>query len=224
MKNLSIDTSSEICGVSLLENDKLIDDNSLNNGRTHSENLMPLIKEILERNRLTLSDIGLISLVVGPGSFTGIRIGVSTIKALAEVYQIKIAAVTSLEALAKNLEGDFIKIGLIDARNDQVYCGIFDSKNNLLEDYIANSIDYAINQIVKYKGKNIAISGNGAIKYKELLLAKIPNVTFCENNVQKAENVGKIGYVKYLRNELENSDTVMPLYMRKSQAERQKFS
>ena len=220
MKNLSIDTSSEICGVSLLEDDKLIDDNSLNNGRTHSENLMPLIKEILDRNNIDLSGIDLISIVVGPGSFTGIRIGVATVKALAEVHKIKIATVTSLEALAENIEGDFIKIGLIDARNDQVYCGIFDRENNLLEKYIADSIDYAIEQITKYKGKNIAVSGNGAIKYRELLSEKIPNIIFCEDNIQKAENVGKIGYRKYLRNELQTSDTVMPLYMRKSQAER----
>ena len=224
MKNLSIDTSSEICGVSLLEDDKLIDDNSLNNGRTHSENLMPLIKEILDRNNIDLSGIDLISIVVGPGSFTGIRIGIATVKALAEVHEIKIADVTSLEALAENIVGDFIKIGLIDARNDQVYCGIFDRENNLLEKYIADSIDYAIEQITKYKGKNIAVSGNGAIKYRELLSEKISNIIFCEDNIQKAENVGKIGYRKYLRNELQASDTVMPFYMRKSQAERQKFS
>ena len=56
MKNLAIDTSSEVCGVAILEDDKLIDDNSLNNGKTHSENLMPLIKEVLERNNLSLKD------------------------------------------------------------------------------------------------------------------------------------------------------------------------
>ena len=83
MKNLAIDTSSEVCGVSLLENDKLIDDNSLNNGKTHSENLMELIKEILERNNIGLNEIDLISCVVGPGSFTGIRIGISSVKAMA---------------------------------------------------------------------------------------------------------------------------------------------
>lgn len=69
MKNLAIDTSSEICGVSLLEDGRLIDDNSLNNGKTHSENLMPLIKEILERNKLQLSNIDLISANVGPRFF-----------------------------------------------------------------------------------------------------------------------------------------------------------
>ena len=191
MKNLSIDTSSEICGVALLENDKLIYDNSLNDGKTHSENLMPLIKEILEKNNLKLSGIDLISLVVGPGSYTGIRIGVSTVKALVEVNKIKIASVTSLEVLAENILENSIKVALIDARNDQVYCGIFDNKNNLLEDYIADSIDFAIQKISNYVGKNICISGSGAIKYKDLLLEKIPNIKFADENVQKVENVRK---------------------------------
>lgn len=222
MKNLSIDTSSEICGVSLLENDELIDDNSLNNGRIHSENLMPLIKEILEKNDLRLSEIGLISVVVGPGSFTGIRIGIATVKALAEVNQIKIAAVTSLETLAENIEGDFVKIALIDARNDQVYCGIFDKENILLEEYIADSIDCAIKQIKKYSNKKIMVSGNGIEKHKDLLLREISNISFCNQNEQKAENVGKIGYRKYLKNELSNGDNIMPIYLRKSQAERLK--
>ena len=103
-----------------LEDDKLIDDNSLNNGKTHSENLMPLIKEVLERNNLSLKEIDLISCVVGPGSFTGIRIGIAAVKALAEVNNIKIASITSLESLVQNINSK-TKVSMIDARNDQVY-------------------------------------------------------------------------------------------------------
>lgn len=120
MKNLAIDTSSEVCGVAILEDDKLIDDNSLNNGKTHSENLMPLIKEVLERNNLSLKEIDLISCVVGPGSFTGIRIGIAAVKALAEVNNIKITSITSLESLVQNINSK-TKVSMIDARNDQVY-------------------------------------------------------------------------------------------------------
>lgn len=120
MKNLAIDTSSEVCGVAILEDDKLIDDNSLNNGKTHSENLMPLIKEVLERNNLSLKEIDLISCIVGPGSFTGIRIGIAAVKALAEVNNIKIASITSLESLVQNINSK-TKVSMIDARNDQVY-------------------------------------------------------------------------------------------------------
>lgn len=220
MKILAIDTSSEICGVCILEDNKLIDDNSLNNGMTHSENLMPLISEILERNNLKLSDIELIACTVGPGSFTGIRIGVATIKALAEVNNIKLAEITSLEVLAGNIENAEYKVSIIDARNDQVYCGVFDKENNLIEDMIADSINNTIQKLKKYN--NIVCVGNGAIKHKELLKSQIPDIEFCEENIQKAEIAGKIGYTKFLNNDLKSADDILPIYLRKSQAERMK--
>ncbi len=220
MKILAIDTSSEICGVALLEDNNLIQDNSLNNGKTHSENLMILIKEILENNNVDLKDIDLISCVVGPGSFTGIRIGVSTVKALSEVNQIPIAEVTSLETLAENIGSVKTKVAMIDARNDQVYCGIFDENNNLIEPYIANSIEFVIDKLKKYE--NIEFSGNGAIKFKELITKKLNNVKFCNCNEQIAENVGRIGLRKYKLNKVKNADELLPIYLRKSQAERMK--
>lgn len=220
MKILAIDTSSEVCGVCVLEDDKLIDDNSLNNGMTHSENLMTLVSEILERNNLKISDIDLISCVVGPGSFTGIRIGVATIKALAEVHNIKIAELTSLEVLAGNINDEGIKISIIDARNDQVYCGIFDKDNNLIEEMIADSIDNTVQKLKQYS--NIICVGNGAGKHKELLIKEISNISFCENNAQSAYVVGKLGYKKYLEKSVKTADEILPIYLRKSQAERMK--
>ena len=91
MRILAIDTSSPICSVAILENDNLIDEINLDDGRTHSENLMPLIDSILKRNNLDIKNIEMISCCVGPGSFTGIRIGVATIKPMAEVLNIKVA-------------------------------------------------------------------------------------------------------------------------------------
>ena len=220
MKILAIDTSSEICGVCLLEDNNLIDNNSLNNGMTHSENLMPLISEILERNNLKIGDIDLIACVVGPGSFTGIRIGVSTIKGLAEVENIKIVELTALEVLAGNINNEGIKVSIIDARNDQVYCGIFDKENNLIEEMIADSIDNTILKLKKYS--NITFVGNGAIKYKDLLNKEIAGINFCDNNLQSAYVVGKLGYKKYLENNLKTADELLPIYLRKSQAERMK--
>ena len=220
MKILAIDTSSEVCGVCVLEDDKLIDDNSLNNGMTHSENLMTLVSEILERNNLKISDIDLISCVVGPGSFTGIRIGVATIKALAEVHNIKIAELTSLEVLAGNINNEGIKVSIIDARNDQVYCGIFDKDNNLIEEMIADSIDNTVQKLKQYS--NIICVGNGAGKHKELLIKEISNISFCENNAQSAYVVGKLGYKKYLEKSVKTADEILPIYLRKSQAERMK--
>jgi tRNA threonylcarbamoyladenosine biosynthesis protein TsaB len=220
MKNLAIDTSSSICSVAILENDNLIDEINIDDGKTHSENLMPILDEILKRNNIDIKDIEMISCCSGPGSFTGIRIGVASIKPIAEVLNIKVAQVTSLETLARNVENENTIVSLIDARNNQVYCGIFDEKYNKKEEYIADDINVVIEVLKKYK--DIVFVGNASIIHKELLQEKIESCKFSEENNQYAKNVGKIGYKKYLENDLCSADTIMPIYLRKSQAERQK--
>lgn len=220
MKILAIDTSSSVCATALLEDEKIIDENNLDSGRTHSENLMPLIKELLDRNNLSLQDINLIAVTVGPGSFTGIRIGIASIKPMAEVYNIPVASVTSLETLARNDESSKNKIVLIDARNNQVYAGVFDCNYNLLEDYIADDINEVIKKINKYE--NSVIIGDAGILHKEVLKANIKGIEFSENNKQSAISTGRIGYKKFLNKDLKNADTVLPTYLRKSQAERMK--
>ena len=196
MKILAIDTSSSICSTAILDDEVLIDKNELNNGRTHSENLMPLIDELLKRNNITVKDINLLACSVGPGSFTGIRIGVASIKAIAEVLKIKVAGVTSLETLAKNVKDADTIVSLIDARNNQVYCGIFDRKCNKKEEYIADDINEVIKNLKKYD--KITFVGSGAVLHKDLLKEELENVKFSDLNEQSAENVGKIGYKKYL--------------------------
>jgi len=220
MKILSIDTSSDICGVALLENDNLIDDNSISNGMTHSENLMPLISELLKRNNIELKEINLIACSVGPGSFTGIRIGVSTAKAFAEVNNIKIAEVTSLETLSQNIENSDTKVSLIDARNNQVYCGIFDNNGILKEEYLADDINVIIERMSKYK--DITVVGSGAELHKALLTEKILDIKFSKDNFQTAIGTGIVGYKKSINNDLKNADEFLPIYLKKSQAERLK--
>ena len=221
MKVLAIDTTSEVCGVAILDNENLIVENSLTNGLTHSENLMPLVKEALEKSRLTIKDINLVACCTGPGSFTGIRIGVASCKALCEVCNLKIAEVTSLESLAKNIENFCeTKVTLIDARNNQCYMGIFDNEINLKEEYIADDINILIEKISKYS--DITFIGNGAVLHKDLILSKISNAKFENNNLQNAYSCGLIGLKKYKLNELVTPDELLPNYLKKSQAERLK--
>jgi len=220
MKILSIDTSSSNCATALLEDDKLIDENSLNNGKTHSENLIPLIDELLKRNNLGFNEIGLISVSIGPGSFTGIRIGIASIKAIAQVHNIKIAGVTSLETLARIDESEKNKVCLIDCKNDQVYFAAFDKDYNLIDDYKADDINNLLDTLKNFEGS--VFIGDGAIFHKELLQNNIKNISILENAMQTAENTGKIGYKKLLENSLYNADTIVPFYIRKSQAERLK--
>ena len=92
--------------------------------------------------------------------------------------------------------------------------------NNLIEEMIADSIDNTVQKLKKFS--NITFVGNGAIKYKELLNKEMSNISFCDNNSQNAYIVGKLGYKKYLENNLKTADELLPIYLRKSQAERMK--
>ena len=220
MKILSIDTSSNICSVSLLENNNVIKELNIDNEKTHSEKLMPLVKEIFELTNTNLKQVNLIACDKGPGSFTGIRIGISSVKAMAQVLDIPTFGVTSLEGLAYNVElinGTICS--LIDARNNQVYCGIFDNEYNLLEDYLADDINIVIEHLKKYQ--NITFVGDGSIIHKSLLKDNLCNVQFSEKNKLSSVNIGKCAY-KNLEGCKENADTLLPLYLRKSQAERMK--
>ena len=151
MTILAISTSSNICSVALLKNMDTILELNTDDSKTHSENLMPLIDELFTKCSMKLSDIDLIGVDSGPGSFTGIRIGISTVKGLAAPSNIPIVPVSSLEALSYNsVQHKGHICSLIDARNAQVYVGIFDSEHNLCTDYIADDINNIMPIINQY--------------------------------------------------------------------------
>ena len=102
MKFLSITTSSNICSISLFKENTPIDTLEVDNEKTHSEKFLPLLKHLMDENNVCFRDLTYIAIDVGPGSFTGIRIGIASIKAIAEVHNLKIIGVTSLKALSYN--------------------------------------------------------------------------------------------------------------------------
>lgn len=218
MKILSVSTSSNIASVSISENDKCILELNINNNKTHSETLIPLMDKLFHETNLKLSDIGLVACDIGPGSFTGIRIGISSVKAIADSLNVSIIDVSSLEALAYNIQGKNCETicSLIDARNNQVYCGIFDKNYNLLEDYLADDINNVIKDLQKYE--NVIFVGDGAITHKDLLEIKV----FQYDNVIHAKSIAKCAYNKFKNNNTKTADSLAPLYLRKSQAERMK--
>ena len=219
MKILSIDTSSKICGIAILEDKKLIKEVLQDNGLTHSETLMPIIKNTLEEINLSLNDMDLIVCDKGPGSFTGIRIGVATTKAFSDSLDIKAIGISSLESLAYNVKSEGVICSLIDAKNDNVYVGVFeniDDKYILRRNFSTENINSLLEEF-KSAQYDITFVGDGATNYKSQILESLPNSIFVENNDLSAYNLGLAG-LKHFEDNL--FDDVLPLYLRKPQAER----
>ena len=119
---LGISTSSSSASVCIANDSTIIKELIIDNTKTHSETLVPLMDELLKSTNISLNEINLIACDVGPGSFTGIRIGIATVKAIAESLKIPVVDVSSLEALAYLVENPTGNIcSLIDAKNNQVY-------------------------------------------------------------------------------------------------------
>lgn len=229
MKILAIDTSSKICSVAVLDDNEVLIEKHIDDSTTHSQKLMPMINDILKTCKLDLSDFDLFACSIGPGSFTGVRIGVSTVKAFCDVTNIPVASVSSLEGLAYNsLDSNFkesIICSLIDAKNDNVYCGIFKKENNdfiQLEDLCAKNINEILDILDKYSSSSILFVGDGAVCHKYAICQKLSKTTFIEKhlNDQTASSIGKAGFNKYKQGLAGDSNSITPLYLRKSQAER----
>lgn len=211
---LGISTSSNIASVALSKDAECIKELNINNNKTHSETLLPLINELLSETNIKLQDINLIACDNGPGSFTGIRIGISTVKAIAESLNIPVIAVSSLEGLAYNIHDSECICSLIDARNNQVYCGLFDSNHTLIGNYMADDINTILPVI--NQSKDILFVGDGAVAHKGLL-----NINdFKSDNLLHAKNINLCAFNKFSKGEILSADSILPMYLRKSQAER----
>ena len=222
MKILSIETSSNICSVAILENDNCIKEISIPDLKTHSVVLMPTISQILNEQNLTLDNIDLLCCSIGPGSFTGIRIGISTMKAFGMVRKTPIVGVSSLLGLTyANSFKENIVCSLIDAKNDNVYCGIFDENHNLLEDYLADSIEQVMSVLEKYSSPLFFV-GDGALAHKEILQSHFPNANFATDslNYTSAKNIGIAGYNNYIQNIVTNYHDLEPMYLKKASAKK----
>lgn len=213
MKILAISTSSDTCSVSLLEDDKCIKELNIQNEKTHSEKLMPLIDELFTSTNLTLKDVNLIACNNGPGSFTGLRIGIATVKALAEVQGIPVIGCSSLDALSYNVKNSEYICSLLDARNNQVYCAIYNSNHELISDYMADDINNLIQIFTQYN--SIAFVGDGFSNHQDLF-----SQAEVYNNTIYSKNIGICGYKKFLLGKATTPDLLSVMYLRKSQAER----
>ncbi len=224
MRILSVGTSGKNCTVAILEDEIIKKEINNQEGQTHSQTLMPQIKEIMEAENLNFDMIDAYAVSVGPGSFTGIRIGVSTIKGFCISHPKKVFDVPSLLALAYNVK-DFrgTIVSCIDAKNDNVYSAIYDNTSGipqLLGDYISDNVEVLIDKIKGIKG-SVIIVGDGVNLLKERI--HLDNVEYAseDKNIEYASSIAFAAIDMDKENKATTGTLLSPLYLKKSQAERE---
>lgn len=221
MKILSVDTSAVCASVAITEDEKIISFFQTNAGLTHSRTLLPLIDAALKNSETQLSSIDHFACSVGPGSFTGIRIGIAAVKGLADGLSKKCIPVSTLEALAYNLIGqNVIACAVMDARCSQVYTAVFDVRGEtvtrLTEDE-AIKIDELEKRLAGYE-KEVVFVGDGAeICHKALGYRSAPPLL----RFQNAASVALCAERNFDESKLMGADELMPVYLRLPQAERE---
>ena len=193
-----------------------------NCGFTHSETLLPMIDGCLSASGISADDLSVIAVSAGPGSFTGVRIGVATVKGLAFTNDIPCVGVSTLEAIAENLAGTGnIICPVMDARRNQLYNALFKDGNRLCEDRLISAEDL-LDQLVS-SGERVTVCGDGAKVFMKAV-GDTPNI-FCASFAatdQNALSVAYAGYKAYTQGKAISSDKLQPVYLRASQAERER--
>lgn len=229
MKILAFDTTAKIASVAVHDDERMLALYSIDNGLTQSELLLPMAEDMLRSLHLSFDDIDLYATSVGPGSFTGVRIGAALVKGLAFGKGTPCVGVSTLDELAQSLfplEG--IICPCMDARRDQAYNALYSCRNGELTKLTADrAISYGelAAELAVYAGEKIYICGDGyEIAISELsrlgvALAQTPRLLIGQN----ASSVALVAYEKYRRGEYSFDIEIAPTYLRMPQAERERL-
>lgn len=223
MKVLGIDAATDMCGVALMEDGHLLCEYRLKTGFLHAEHLLVLVDRVLKDLKLELADLDGLALTIGPGSFTGLRVAVSTVKGLLAGSDKPVAAVSTLEALAWNHPMASNPIcTLLDAKKQEVYAALFDFEESgelkrLMDDQIVSPAAL----LERLSGKIIFI-GEGAHRYRDLIIERLGRrARFVppSQQVSKASIVAQIGLERLRQGRRVDIRNLIPNYLRRSDAE-----
>ena len=216
-KILHIETATQICSVALSENNRVIATRSSDEKNAHSRVLTVFIKEILKQNNFKPEDLDALAVSMGPGSYTGLRIGVSTAKGLCFAIDKPLIAIGTLQAMAIGMaekagSSDALYCPMIDARRMEVYSAIFDRGNKQVREIRAEIIDED-----SFSGQlqtnQMIFAGDGAEKCKAIL-SPDPNAYFLDHFIPSAEFMIKIAYEKFKAGKFEDVAYFEPFYLK----------
>lgn len=223
---LSVDSSSSTATCALVKEDKILGEINLNDKKEHSVILMDLIDSLLTRCNLILDDVDGFAISEGPGSFTGLRIGMATIKGLAFGSNKPCLAISTLDTLAYNvINFNGIICPIMDALRGNVYTNLYKNNNGKLE-AISEANCLSIEELVsvlKEKNEPVIFLGDGVVKHKDYLLENLNNLSFAplNSNYPKASSLGELALQLFNSNVTQDLNKIAPVYLRKSQAERE---
>lgn len=222
MKLLAIETSTMLGGVAIMDEDTLIAESRINVRVTHSERIMSAIDHILQQSGMNIEDIDVFAIAIGPGSFTGLRVGLSTVKGLIYASGKKIVSVPTLEAFAWNIPFSKYQVcPLLDARKKEVYAGIFRWEDKGFVK-IKNEQAVKIDKLLLDINEPTIFLGEGAIIYKNIIQKQLRELAVFGNPhdmVPCPANIAYLGMIKAKKGEFTDPVGLVPLYIRKSEAE-----
>lgn len=227
MKILGLDTSTLMTTCAVMDNDTLIGEFSLSLDMSHSEALVPMIKSLLDNLNLNVKDMDGFAVAIGPGSFTGLRIGLATAKAFSHAMDKPIIGVSSLQALALNVVGHKIVVPMMDARRDRVFTGIYDLSGVDIKTILqADAIEVSdLIKILEKKQESVYLLGDGATKYRAIFKKELgEKVKFLPGhlNLSRASSVCMLARQRLKDGDVDNIYNLSPEYLRDSQAQRMK--
>lgn len=223
MKILSVDSSAKTASVAVTDGTTLLSECFVNAGLTHSRTLMPMVDNALSQADLKIENIDAICVNAGPGSFTGIRIGVAAVKGLALATDKPCSGVSTLESIAYNfIDEDAIICAAMDARCNQVYAALFNVENGIVsrirDDYAVPICELA--EEISKLGKTVILAGDGAELCYNAMKDSVSNIKLSAE-FRRYQRAYGAALAALANNEFTDSSLLAPVYLRMPQAERE---
>ncbi|MGL4798955.1 MAG: tRNA (adenosine(37)-N6)-threonylcarbamoyltransferase complex dimerization subunit type 1 TsaB [Cellulosilyticaceae bacterium] len=227
MNIIAIDASGIAGSVAYIADGKLVGEYYVCHKLTHSQTIMPMLEDLKAMIGIELEKVDAIAVTSGPGSFTGLRIGVATAKAMAMALEVPIIGIPTLDVMANNMTfTEAIICPIMDARRNQVYTAYYKWQEASLErisDYLGIQIDELL-ETLKDENRPVIFLGDGVAVFKEKIQEVLgEGAKFAPSHqlMQRASTLAHLAHQAYERGEVSDPDTFVPMYLRKSQAERE---
>jgi len=224
---LAIESSAMVASVAIVEEEKILGAYTINDKRTHSQTIMPMIQALIWQLDIDIATLDGIGVSSGPGSYTGLRIGSGTAKGLAHVLNIPIVGISTIESMAHNVgEGNYLICPMLDARREHVFSGVYQWLDHQLSPSLAidqRSIE-SLCQWLKEQDQPVLFLGDGFTQYESLIRGYLDETSILveipSRFLPRAENIGFLALEQLKKGEKETYMTHEPDYYRLSQAER----